>query len=163
MRKLALTISLVLAASVNPASGEVAGEMYPSPDKARELRVVRTSEGPDLTARLLQDHKVVWSQNLGANPGDKVVVWWCPDSSAVLIEHINSEKQCRLFVVEIGKERVQAFTVSPHDLRDVSSVQADKVVWEGDGSITLGLETKTGSERRRIVWSCHLVPVETGK
>ncbi len=158
----------VRAILVNSAGEEVTRETYPSPDKARELRVVRTSEGRDLTVKLLQDQRVVWSRNFGTNTSAKLVVSWHPDSSAVLIVYSDSEEACRLLVVGIRKERIYPLPVYSDDLRDVLSLQADKVTWERDGSITLALETKTGGTRRRIQWSVHagmavLAPVETGK
>lgn len=168
MRQLALVLSIVLAASVNPAGAEVARETYPAPDKALELRVVRTSEGRDLTVNVLQDQRMVWSRSFGTNTSAKLVVSWSPDSSAVLIVYINAEEGCRLLVVGIRKERIQPVSAYSADLRDVLSLQPDKVTWEKDGSITLDLETKTGNARRRIHWSAHagmavVVPVETGK
>ena len=160
MRHIAIVLSMMFAASLEPARAEVVRESYLSPDKTKELRIERTSEAPDLTAKLLHRGKEIWSQRLSSSPGDKVTICWRPDSSATLVEHIDQQKQCRLYIVEVGELHVRTSTISPTELRDVLSVNLAKVVWEKDGTITLDLETKAGPARRRIVWSCHLV---TGK
>ena len=163
MRQVAIVLSMMLAASLEPARAEVGRDSYLSPDKTRELRIERTSEAPDLTAKLLHSGKEIWSTKLSSSPGDRVTICWRPDSSATLVEHINQEKQCRLLVVEVGEQHVRTSTVSPTELRDVLSVSLVKAVWEKDGTITLDVETNAGPARRRIAWSCHLVPIEGGK
>ncbi|MBC8065874.1 MAG: hypothetical protein H7Y17_13660 [Chlorobia bacterium] len=154
---------MVFTASLGPARAEFVRESSLSPDKTKELRIERTSEAPDLTAKLLHKGKEIWSQKLSSIPGDKVTICWCPDSSATVVEHINEQKQCRLLVVEVGEQHVRTSAVSAAELRDVLSVNPAKVVWEKDGSITLDLETKAGPARRRIAWSCHLLPIESRK
>jgi hypothetical protein len=149
--------------SLEPARAEVWRESYLSSDKTKELRIGHTSEAPDLTATLLHSGREIWSQRLSSNPHDKVTVCWRPDSSATLVEHINEQKQCQLFVVEVGEQHIRTSMVSPTELRDVLSLNLAKAVWERDGTITLDVETKAGRARRRVAWSCHLVPLETSK
>ena len=161
MRKIAIVLSMIFAASLEPARAEFVRESSLSPDKTKELRIERSSELPDLTAKLLHSGKEIWSQKLSSSPLDKVTICWRPDSSATLVEHINEQKQCRLLVVEVGEHHHRTSTVSPAELRDVMSVNLVKAVWEKGGTITLDLETKAGPARRRIAWSCHLVPLET--
>jgi hypothetical protein len=163
MRQITIVLSMMFAASLEPARAEVIRESYLSPDKTKELRIERTSESPDLTTKLLHCGKEIWSQRLSSNPGDKVTICWRPDSAATLVEHFDKQKQCRLYVVEVGEQHVRTSTVLPTELRDVLSVNPAKAVWGKDGTITLDLETKSGTARRRIAWECHLVPVENTK
>ncbi len=163
MRQIAFVLTMTFAASLAPARAEVGRDSHLSPDKTKELRIERTSEAPDLTAKLLHSRKEIWSQKLSSGPGDKVTICWRPDSSATLVEHIDEHKQCRLYVVEIGEQHLRTSVVPLAEMRDVLSVNLAKAVWEKDGTITLDLETKAGPARRRIAWACHLVPPETRK
>ncbi|MEK9136560.1 MAG: hypothetical protein AAB393_05510 [Bacteroidota bacterium] len=160
MRTLAFSVLMASVTSVGLARAEVAGEMHPSPDKKHELRVVRTSEAPDLTIRLLQDKKAVWSQNLGSSPADNVLVWWHPHSVALLVQHVTTNKECRLLVVRLDAGAIQSSALPSEELRNVTSVVADTVTWDKDGSIRFKAETTTGRRALHIVGSCHLVSGE---
>jgi hypothetical protein len=80
----------------------------------------------------------------------------------VLIEHIDAEKQCRLLLVELGKEQLRYLAVPGDELRDVQSVRGESITWERDGSLALEVKTNAGVAKRKIVWACHLCP-EAGK
>jgi len=159
MRNTAILASIAIIVCSLPAYAEVAGEMYPSPDKSRELRVVRTSEAPDLAVRLLQDHKEIWAKNLGTNPHDQVLVTWQPDSTSLMIEHINTNKESRLLDVQIVKDTVQvtekassAPTVSDKEYAQVSKRILDRIMALKDSFPSMSNMTSAASYEYNTTW-----------
>lgn len=141
--------------------GEVAGELYPSPDKTSLVSVNRQSEGPNLSVTVfggpVPDHKaILWHQHLSINPDETVKVWWRPDSTAFMVEHVMKKKQeVRLYAVLVGKHAIIASTMPATNLNDVRSIDGNTINWKSDGSVEFEAETRKGRRTITVFWFCN--------
>src|SRR4051794_27188440 len=132
------------------ATAEVAEWTYKSPDAKWLVRVDWRSEAPASTVTVKQGDKSVWSYH--PDPGDKPVrIFWRPDSSAFLMEHVTRRKECRLYLVDVAGPHLKMSPVSFEANLSPAAIVDGTVKWgvrEGsDRVITLTMEDWDSEKR----------------
>jgi hypothetical protein len=106
-----LCVACVTVLLCDTATAEVAGWTYKSPDAKWLVQVDRRSEAPDFTVTVKQGDKDVWSYH--PDPRDKSVrIFWRPDSSAFLMEHVTRQKEYRLYLINVAGPHLKMFPIS---------------------------------------------------
>ena len=130
---------------------EHVGWSYKSPDKKREVRVERTSEAPDFTVTLTEDDKALWSYH--PDPKDESVrIFWRPNSSAFLMEHMTQQKDYRLYIISIAEGHVKMYPITIERNIYPDTIVDGTVAWNelrnGIGIISLTVQDQESKKRK---------------
>jgi hypothetical protein len=119
-------VTVLLCGTVN---AEVVGWTYKSPDAKWAVQVDRVSEAPDFTVTVKQGDKPVWSYH--PDPRDKSVhIFWRPDSTAFLMEHVTRQKEYRLCLINVAGPHLKVFPISFESNLNPASIVDGTVKWD---------------------------------
>jgi len=145
------------------ATAESARWTYKSPDEKRVVQVDRTSEAPVFAVALTQGDKTLWSYH--PDPKDRSVrIFWRPNSSAFLMEHVTQHKGYRLYIISIAKDHVKMYPITMEPNIHPSSIVDGTVVWDriraGVGIISLTIQDQESKKRKMQITAWRKLEVE---
>jgi len=141
---------------------EIYLKSYPSPNERYVVRVYWQSETPGSAITLFEDGKTLWS--FRADPEDKPLrVFWRPNSTAFLMEHVTKHGEYRLYIVSIHKGHVKMSPVTIDLKAHSPSIVDGSLVWDqldaGSASISLTIQGPDSKKHKmRIVPKYCLQP-----
>ena len=119
-------VTFLLCGTVN---ADVAVRTYKSPDAKWQVLVGRMTEVPSFNVTVKQGDKPVWSYH--PNPKDKSVhIFWRPDSTAFLMEHVTLQKEYRLYLINVAGPHLNVFPISFDPNLKPASIVDGTVKWD---------------------------------
>ena len=131
-----LCVACVTSILCETATAEVVKWTYKAPDAKWLVQVDWRSEAPDFTVTVKQGDKSVWSYH--PDPRDKSVrIFWRPDSSAFLMEHVTRQKEYRLYLINVAGPHLKMFPISFEPNLSPASIVDGTIKWDARDGLDL--------------------------